>query len=212
MTDTGRHHPVHNFLMEAYSITTQPQFIIDSLPNAEFSAVATFLANPGVTFFIAFARLSILGFTGCHFFVILVPGGYLLCEVLGITAIPPLRSGIEECDRGLAAFSLKKQQRNESAPKPGRSRILSSPMANQGIYIFGIVALTRAGKNQEPSEHTETDIKRFQVCKSEGQPRVELDRARTQTGREQEAGCQNDPECQVFYTSSRHRGRNANAI
>ncbi|KAF7360009.1 Integrase catalytic domain-containing protein [Mycena venus] len=34
-----RDDPVHNFLMEAYNITTQAQFIIDSLPNAEFPAV-----------------------------------------------------------------------------------------------------------------------------------------------------------------------------
>jgi hypothetical protein len=90
---------------------------------------------------------------------------------------------------------------SKSAPKPGRSRILSSTMAKQGICIFWIVALTRAGKNQELSEHTETDIKLFQACsESEGQSRVERDRARTQTGREREAGCQNNPEYQVFYT------------
>jgi hypothetical protein len=90
----------------------------------------------------------------------------------------------------------------KSAPKPGRSRILNSTMTKQGICIFWIVALTRGGHNQELSEHTETDIKRFQACsESEAQLRVERDRARTQTRREQEAGCQNDPECQVFYTS-----------
>jgi hypothetical protein len=82
---------------------------------------------------------------------------------------------------------------SKSAPKPGRSHILSSTMARQSICI---VALTRAGKNQELSEHTETDIKWFQACsESEGQPKVERDRARTQTGREQEAGCPNDLEC-----------------
>ncbi|KAJ7895762.1 hypothetical protein B0H13DRAFT_2338733 [Mycena leptocephala] len=39
MTDTGTHDPVHNFLMEAHRITTQAQFTIDSLHNAEFPTV-----------------------------------------------------------------------------------------------------------------------------------------------------------------------------
>ncbi|KAJ7917282.1 hypothetical protein B0H13DRAFT_1870462 [Mycena leptocephala] len=39
MTDTGRHDPVHNFLMEAHRITNEAQFIIDSLHNVELPAV-----------------------------------------------------------------------------------------------------------------------------------------------------------------------------